>query len=356
METLSRRAPGGVFRLPWGGACVSDTALAHKVLHDRAFNDGGSGFFGTVLPSRAAQIDLGRAVRRVLRSRMGEFRQQLVSAVAELPVASRWPMTGNELAFRSTADLMLRHNSSPALLRLMGRSARAGLIRPPRIRQRAWAEVLSARLFEAVTEQVRARRETSAGEPEDVLDAIIHACPSDIADRRVADLYVLMFRSIVGTVAYSVAWSLLLGGLHRPGAEWPWSAEWVVREAMRHRPVVWMVGRPVPHAAEFGGIAFESGDMLSVSPYLLHHDASQWTEPGVFRPERWGDPDGRGLYLPYSAGPFTCAGAAVAHTLVTETVAAIADGARLRVTGGDLRPIVTNAAAPRPFTLYRERR
>ncbi|ASF08965.1 hypothetical protein NBRGN_107_00120 [Nocardia brasiliensis NBRC 14402] len=355
LERLRRGAPGGAFRLPWGGVCVSDPELAQTVLHDNAFNTDGAGFFGTVLPARSAQLELGRAVRQVIRSRLPEFRLRLAESVAELPARTHWPTAGTALVHRSTAELMLHPDCAPRLHRALTRSATAGvLIRPPRMHQRARAELLSAKLFGAVTDQVRDRRAAAPpDEPRDVLDAVLGACSGEISDRAVADLYVLMFRSIVGTVAYSVAWSVLLGSLHRPHAPWPWLADQLVRESLRYRPVVWMVGRPVPHALEIGGVPLHPGEMASVCPYLLHHDETRWSRPEVFRPQRWSEPDGRGLYLPFSAGPFACSGAAVAHTLITETVAALAENARLHVTGGDLRPVVINAATPRPFVLQR---
>jgi cytochrome P450 len=355
IENLSRCNPAGVFRLPWGAWCVSDADLARVVLRDPGFNEGMPRFFGTLLPSRSAQVGLGRAVRDTLQARMPEYRDGLAAAVAELPAVSQWPAAGMELVYRCTADLLLHPDAPPRLRRLMEQSVHGGLmIRPPRVRQRAWAEMLRSKLLPAVTEQVRERREEGAGEPRDVLDAVIGACPNEVTNRAVADLYVLLFRSTVGTVGYSVAWSVLLAGLHHvSGSPWPWPADWVVREAARHRPVVWMVGRPAPRPIEFGGIPFQPGTILSVCPYLLHHDEHRWTHPDVFRPERWAEPGGRGSYLPFSAGPFVCAGASVAHTLITEAVTGLASDAHLTVTGGDTRPIVTNAAIPRPFTLHR---
>lgn len=164
----------------------------------------------------------------------------------------------------------------------------------------------------------------------------------------------LLFRSIVGNIGYAVAWTVLPAGLHHaPQAAWPWPTDWIVREAARHRPFVWMVGRPVPHPVEFGGVALRPGAILSVSPCLLHHDERHWNRPDVFDPERWAHPDTRGPYLPFSAGPFICAGAAVAQTMTADAVAALAGDARLSVLGGRTRPVVTNAAAPRAFTLNR---
>lgn len=358
LEGCARRSPTNVFQLPWGTWCVRDTDLALAVLRDLRFNEGMSAFFGDMLPSRSAQVAFGRTVRTMVQAYVPTYCDTLSRAVAELPAVSRWPSTGTGLVYRCAADLLLHPEDAPELRRLMRQAVDIGLlIRRPHAWQRARVELLRPKLKAAVAEQVQARRDADAGagagEPRDVLDAVIRACPDEVTDRAVADLYGLMFVSIVGTVGYSVAWSLLLACLHAPGAQWPWPADWVVREAGRHRPVVWMVGRPIPHPAEFGGMSFEPGTILSVSPYLLHHDERRWTDPEVFRPERWARPRECGPYLPFGAGPFTCAGAAVAQTLIAATVAGLAQDALLTVSGGDPRPTVTNAAIPRPFVLDR---
>ncbi|WP_433600488.1 cytochrome P450 [Nocardia sp. CA-135953] len=358
LENLRRTSPVEVFGLPWGGWCVGDTGLALTVLSDRAFNAGKSGFFGSMLPSRSAQVDFGRAVRAFLRTHTPEYRESLAAAVIEMPSVTRWPATGVELVYRCTADMLLHPDGSPELRQLLERNARVGALRPARMAQRARAQLLRTKLSTALNEQIRGRRSatgrTAEAEPRDLLDAVIGACPDGVADATVAQLYVLMFRSIVGPLGYSLAWSVLLGSLHCPGSPWPWPVDWVVREALRHRPVSWMVSRSVPYPAEFGGIAFQTGDLLSVSPYLLHHDNKHWTRPGAFQPDRWIRPSEHGPFVPFSSGPFTCAGAAVAHDLVTDAATTLIENTSLRVIGGgDTRPIVTNAATPRPFTLRR---
>ncbi|MFF2721281.1 cytochrome P450 [Streptomyces sp. NPDC058011] len=356
VEDHARRSPTDVFRLPWGTWCVRDTDLALKVLRDPLFNSGMSGFFGDMLPTREAQIGLGHAVRTTVRAYLPAYREAMTRAVAELPAVTPWPRTGLALVHRATADLLLRPGASPALRQLQARSVEAGMMRSPHLRHRARAEMLRSKRIAAATHHVAERRAEGipTGAPRDVLDAILGACPEGVADQRAANLYLLLYRSIVSTVGYAVAWAVLQAGLHHPpGSPWPWPADQITREAARHRPVVWMVGRPVPRPATYGGIAFQPGTILSVSPYLLHHDRHHWDNPHRFRPERWAEPGEHGPYLPFSAGPFTCAGAAVAHTLITETVAALTAGSHLSVNGATMRPIVTDSAVPGPFELQR---
>ncbi|MFF7245906.1 cytochrome P450 [Embleya sp. NPDC008237] len=357
LDDLSRRRTTGVFRLPWGGWCVGETDLALTVLRDPEFNAGLSTFYGDLLPSRSAQLAVGHAVRNLVRARLPEYRENLAEAVPRLPAATSWPEAGTALLHECTADLLLHPAAAPDLRRLLARSVGAGLlIRSPLMRERARAEILRARLFAALIRHIGQRRAQGGdpGGPRDLLDAVLDACPSETSEDDVAELYVLLFRSIVGNVGYAVAWTVLLAGLHHPpGAPWPWPTDRIVREAARHRPFVWMVGRPVPHPVEIGGVALRPGAILSVSPYLLHHDERHWSRPHAFDPDRWAHPDPRRPYLPFGAGPFVCAGAALARTMAGDAVAALAGDARLTVLGGHTRPVVTNAAAPHAFTLSR---
>jgi len=94
LKDLRRRSAAGVIRLPWGGWCVSDVELAGELLRSPEFNTGASGFFGELLPTRAAQVAIGQAARNILRTRVPEYRDALAGALADLPATSRWPAAG----------------------------------------------------------------------------------------------------------------------------------------------------------------------------------------------------------------------------------------------------------------------
>lgn len=359
MMALSRHETTGVMRLPFGGWCVSDAELAQKLLRDPEYNTGKSGFFGELLPTRGAQVAVGRAVRGVLRAGLPRYRAALIEAAAELPSVSRWPAAGTRLVHRCLADLLLHPDTPVRTREVMRRAALGGVgVRAPHVWQRARAEVLRSSLLAAVSEQVRHRREQRPGEPRDVLDALLTACAhTESSDRTVVDLYLMLFRAIMAPLSSSLAWSLLLGCLHHTApSPWPWPADHVVREAMRHRPMAWLLGRTLPRTVEFGGTVFRAGDLLSVSPYLLHHDERHWSAPEAFCPERWagkGDQENQGPYIPFGAGPFICAGAAVAQTLLAEALTALTHDSCLTVTGADTRATMSEGNVPRPFVLHR---
>ncbi|MBB5803123.1 cytochrome P450 [Saccharothrix ecbatanensis] len=357
VEDLRRHSATEVILLPGGGWFLGDAEQARALLRDQEFNAGRSGFFGDLLPTRSAQVEVGHAVRDVLRAHLPDYRAALASAVAGLPSADRWPAAGNRLVYRCLADLLLHPGTPAGTRRCADRAADAGVVfRAPRVWQRARAEVARARVIAALTEEVRCRGRRRVGEPRDVLDALLGACPDDLADRTVARVHLMMSRAVAAPVAASLAWSVLLACLHHTaGSDWPWPADRIVREASRYRPIPWMLRRTVLYPTTLGGTSLRAGDLVSVSPHLLHHDRHRWTDPDAFRPERWEQSDGQGPYIAFGAGPFACPGASVAQTLVTEALTALAEGTRLTVTGGDTRPVMSEGIVPRPFTLHRGR-
>ncbi|WP_369211977.1 cytochrome P450 [Streptomyces flavofungini] len=356
IEELSRASTAGVMPLPWGGWCVRDTALAQSLLRDPEYHTGGSVFFGGLLPERGAQMELGRAVRGLMRAGVPRYRAALPEAVTALPTASRWPDAGTRLVHRCLQDVLLHPGTPASIHELMRQAAHEGVaVRSAYVWQRARAELVRARLVAAVTEEAHRRRRQPAREPRDMLDAVLAVCPrARVPDRTVAALHLMMFRAIMAPVSASLAWSVLLACLHHTRTvPWPWSVDHVVREALRHRPVPWMLGRTLPRAVELGGTVFPPGELLSVCPYLLHHDERHWDDPDSFRPGRWAESGGHGPYVPFGTGPFSCAGAAVAHTLLTESLTALTQHARLAVTGADTRAVMSEGNVPRPFTLHR---
>ncbi|SDW64743.1 Cytochrome P450 [Amycolatopsis xylanica] len=353
LEDLHRRSTGDVIRLPWGGWCVGDADLAHDLLRDPEFNGDRSEFFGDLLPTRAAQIDVGHAVRDFLRARVPRYRTALAEAVAELPSVSHWPDAGTALAYGCLADLLLYPGTPAGTRRLLARAVDGGVVvRPTRLWERVQAEVVRGKLITAVAGQVARRREHPAAEPRDVLDVVLGACA--LTDRLVAEVYLTMVRAVVAPIGMMTAWSVLLACLRNPAdGAWPWPVDQIVREALRFRPMPWMLGRTLAKPTRVGGVSLRAGATVSVSPYLVHHDEQRWSDAKVFRPERWACPSGHGPSVSFGAGPFTCPGASLAQVLIADTLTALTRDATLAVAGGDVRPVLSEHAIPRPFTVRR---
>ncbi|KAJ3499816.1 hypothetical protein NLG97_g23 [Lecanicillium saksenae] len=87
-----------------------------------------------------------------------------------------------------------------------------------------------------------------------------------------------------------------------------------------------------------GNIVIPAGTIVSISPYLTHHDPETWTKADSYYPERWIEQpglaqklnDGTQLrYIPFGAGSHRCPGEKMATVLTKTIVATTAQNARL---------------------------
>lgn len=86
----------------------------------------------------------------------------------------------------------------------------------------------------------------------------------------------------------------------------------VLRETLRLYPPVPMMVREATSAHIFRKREVRPGAQIVISPWHLGRHEDAWDEPDAFRPERWDAKPSREAYLPFSAGPRVCPGAAFA--------------------------------------------
>jgi enediyne biosynthesis protein E7 len=106
----------------------------------------------------------------------------------------------------------------------------------------------------------------------------------------------------------------------------------IIQEAMRLYPPVYSIGRESIGPDEIGAYSIPARQTVLISIYGLHRDPAWWTEPDVFRPERFapGADFPRLAYMPFGAGRRTCIGN---HFAMTEMLVALAIiGHRYRLT------------------------
>jgi cytochrome P450 len=128
-------------------------------------------------------------------------------------------------------------------------------------------------------------------------------------------------------------------------------AEWVVTEALRVLPTVWLLGREAIEPTEIGGFRAPKGTTLWMSQWVIHRDARWFDEPEAFRPERWADGLARRLpryaYFPFGGGPRICIGNHFAQMEAVLLLATIARRFRPRVPPGTvLKPVPTMTLRP----------
>ncbi len=89
--------------------------------------------------------------------------------------------------------------------------------------------------------------------------------------------------------------------------------EAVLKETLRLLPPVLWWGRVSTAPCQLGGHELPSGALVIHSAYITHRQAARYPQPAKFLPERWRTADaGAYEYLPFSAGPRKCLGAAFA--------------------------------------------
>ena len=119
-----------------------------------------------------------------------------------------------------------------------------------------------------------------------------------------------------------------------------------IKEAMRLYPPAWVVNvRRAAADTTLGPYAVKRGDMLWLSPFVMHRRPAFFPDPERFDPDRWTAERERSLprfaYMPFGGGPRVCIGNGFALMEAHLIVAAVARRFRLRLRPG--HPIALNA-------------
>lgn len=86
-------------------------------------------------------------------------------------------------------------------------------------------------------------------------------------------------------------------------------------EALRLYPPIPLLVREAIEADEVAGEAIEPGNLVWMSPWLLHRHRRHWKHPTAFMPDRFIDrphPWTHGAFMPFGGGPRICIGASFA--------------------------------------------
>jgi cytochrome P450 len=115
-------------------------------------------------------------------------------------------------------------------------------------------------------------------------------------------------------------------------------ADWVIKESMRLYPPAWAVGRECVRECEVGGYRVAEGMQVFGFQWVIQRDPRWFTDPLVFRPERWGEESISRLpkyaYFPFGGGPRLCIGNYFATMEAVLILSTIAQRFRLRLAPG----------------------
>lgn len=91
---------------------------------------------------------------------------------------------------------------------------------------------------------------------------------------------------------------------------------WVMLEALRLYPSIWVVSRTPQENDEIFGYRIPKGSIVTICPYAFHRRPQLWPEPEKFEPERFAPEASRDrssyAYLGFGAGPRSCIGRGLA--------------------------------------------
>src|SRR3984957_5010352 len=114
--------------------------------------------------------------------------------------------------------------------------------------------------------------------------------------------------------------------------------EQVLTESLRLYPPAWGTARIAMEDHEIGGYHIPKGAGVSLTQWTMHRDPRWFTDPEIFRPERWEDGLAKRLprfaYFPFGGGPRQCIGNTFALMEATLVLATIAQNFRFRLVAG----------------------
>jgi cytochrome P450 len=207
--------------------------------------------------------------------------------------------------------------------------------RPTRLRVRSTLAVFDRAVDAIIAARARRRRDA----PRDILDLLLEARDPEtgvgMSEASVRANIVTFIAAGHETTSNALAWSIYL--LSRaPGWRAAVAAEAedapearrgdmdrlpvaraVVEESMRLYPPLVAMSRQAVQADVLAGSKIAPGDMVVVSPYILHRRRGSFDNPDMFDPGRFlpgrRESIGRYDYLPFGAGPRVCIGMAFAR-------------------------------------------
>jgi cytochrome P450 len=207
----------------------------------------------------------------------------------------------------------------------------------------------------------------------DLLSMLLHAVDEEtgerMSDAQLRDEVMTMFIAGHETTATALSWTLWLLATH-PEEEARLRAEIdaalkpdetltlahlarmplldaVLKESMRLYPPVWVLARFVEQDDVVDGWRLRGGTLAFISQWVVHRHPALWRDADRFVPQRFLDepePEPKGKYFPFSAGPRKCIGDQFALLEGRVILVEVLRRARLRMAPGARvvpEPVVT---------------
>jgi cytochrome P450 len=179
---------------------------------------------------------------------------------------------------------------------------------------------------QAIFAEIQERRRTGVEGRTDVFSMLLEARREDgspMTDRELRDELMTLLVAGHETTATSLAWAFDLL-LHNPETLDKLQTELAegrmdyleadIKETMRIRPVIAIIGRLLKRDWDLGGYHLPAGTSVEPHIWLIHHREDIYPEPEKFKPERFleGPQPDASSYLPFGGGVRRCLGASFA--------------------------------------------
>jgi len=114
----------------------------------------------------------------------------------------------------------------------------------------------------------------------------------------------------------------------------------VVKETLRLRPVLSLVGRRLKAPMQIDGVLLPAGVTVAPSIYLMHRRAEIYPDPERFRPERFLEQRaGTYTWIPFGGGVRRCLGAAFAEYEMRIVLSTLFDSCTVQPTNERSEPV-----------------
>lgn len=208
---------------------------------------------------------------------------------------------------------------------------------------------VDALLYEEIA---RRRSETEIGVRDDILSLLLQATHEDgrpMSAKELRDELMTLLVAGHETTATALAWSFellvrnpaSLSALEQEietGGDAYLDA--VIKETLRLRPVLPIVGRLLKEPMTLNGYVLPGGTMLAPCIYLTHRHPEVYSEPERFRPERFLDTrEDTYAWLPFGGGVRRCVGASFAMFEMKVVIPTVLRRMRLHPVGEQPEPV-----------------
>lgn len=119
----------------------------------------------------------------------------------------------------------------------------------------------------------------------------------------------------------------------------------IIKETLRLYPSVPVIGRETTEDIQVGDVIIPARTGVNMNLYAVMRDPDYFTDPHVFKPERFGDETTQKInpyaYAPFSAGPRNCIGQKFATLEMKSTISKMLRHFELLPLGPEVQPIIS---------------